>query len=421
MRLEKTLLRTALSTLLLTATLLSLRAAEIPGATPEDVGMSSAKLAKVDDVFNGFVAKKRLAGGIVIIARKGKIVHFESYGLADLKSKRPMGKDEILRFYSMSKAITSAAAMILVDEGKLDLEAPVSKYLPEMKRLKVATGDGLVEPTRELTTADLLRHTSGMTYGPSLQPAHSVAFTKADPLNPAKTLAQMSQALADVPLAFHPGQYWAYGVSIDVVGRVVEVVSGEPLDEFFQTRIFKPLDMQDTGFFVPEEKHHRYATTYDSDGKGKLSPSDVTGRSNFAEPRACLSGGGGLVSTARDYMRFLMMIQQGGQLGGKRILSETSVRLMTTDQLPKNIPHIAFGAQKRVGIGFGFGFSVRKKMSEWDTPGRVGEYGWGGLASTHYWVSPKDELIVIALEQTLPYSFMTEFAIKGIVYDAIED
>jgi CubicO group peptidase (beta-lactamase class C family) len=399
----------------------SLRAAEIPGAAPEDVGMSSKKLAMVDDIFNDFVKRKRLAGGIVIIARKGKIVHFESYGLADLKSKRPMGKDAILRFYSMSKAITSAAAMILVDEGKLDLEAPVSKYLPEMKRLKVATGDGLVEPTRELTTADLLRHTSGMTYGPSLQIAHTAAFTSADPLNPTKTVAQMSEALADVPLAFHPGQYWAYGVSIDVVGRVVEAVSRQPLDEFFQSRIYKPLDMQDTGFFVPEEKHHRYATTYDSDGKGQLTLSDTTGRFNFQEPRAFLSGGGGLVSTARDYMRFLMMVQQGGQLDGKRILSKKSVRLMTTDQLPKNIPNIAFGAQKRVGVGFGFGFSVRTKMSEWDPPGRVGEYGWGGLASTHYWVSPEDELIVIALEQTLPYSFMTEFAIKGIVYDAIED
>ena len=399
----------------------SIRAAEIPAATPEEVGMSSAKLKKVDGIFEDFVQKKRLAGGIAIIARKGKIVHFESYGLADLKTKQPMGKDAILRFYSMSKAITSAAAMILVDEGKLDLDAPVSQYLPEMKRLKVATGDGPVKPTRELTTADLLRHTSGMTYGASPRKAHSEAFTKANPLDPKQTLAEMSEKLADIPLAFHPGQYWAYGMSIDVVGRVVEKVSGQKLDEFFQQRIFEPLDMQDTGFYVPREKHHRYATTYNSDGKGKLTPAPTDEQYNFTEPRAWLSGGGGLVSTARDYMRFLMMVQQGGQLDGKRILSKKSVRLMTTSQLPKGISQIAFGAQQRAGVGFGYGFSVRTKQSDWDPPGRVGEYGWGGLASTHYWVSPKDELIVIALEQTLPYSFMTEFAIKNVIYDAIED
>ncbi|MDA0591425.1 MAG: serine hydrolase [Planctomycetota bacterium] len=260
MRFQLTTLRIAFG-LIVSGSVASLCAAEIPGAAPEDVGMSSKKLAQVDDVFNELVEKKRLAGGIVIVARKGKIVHFESYGLADVKSKRPMGKDAILRFYSMSKAITSAAAMILVDEGKLDLEAPVSKYLPEMQRLKVATKDGIVEPSRELTTADLLRHTSGMTYGASPQPAHTEAFTKASPLDPEKMLTEMSEALADVPLAFHPGEAWAYGVSIDVVGRVVEAISGQPLDGFFQKRIFKPLDMQDTGFFVPEEKHHRYATT----------------------------------------------------------------------------------------------------------------------------------------------------------------
>jgi len=383
--------------------------------------MSSAKLKKVDEIFEGFVEKRRLAGGIVIIARKGKIVHFESYGLVDLETKQPMGKDAILRFYSMSKAITSAAAMILVDDGKLDLEDPVSKYLPEMMRLKVATGDGLVKPSRELTTADLLRHTSGMTYGASPQKAHSEAFAKAKPLDPKQTLPEMSAKLADIPLAFHPGQYWAYGMSIDLVGRVVEKVSAQKLDEFFRTQIFEPLDMQDTGFYVPREKHHRYATTYNSDSKGNLTPAPTNDQYNFKEPRAWLSGGGGLVSTARDYMRFLMMVQQGGELDGKRVLSKKSVRLMTTSQLPKGIPHISFGAQQREGVGFGFGFSVRTKQSEWDSPGRVGEYGWGGLASTHYWVSPKDELIVIALEQTLPYSFMTEFAIKNVIYDAIED
>ena len=410
-----------LALLLTAASVLPVGAAEIPTAAPEDVGMSSRKLAKVDDVLDGLVEQKRLAGGTVVIARRGKIVHFKSYGLADIEKQKPMRNDAVMRFYSMSKAITSAAAMILVDEGKLDVNAPVSKYIPELRGLKVATDDGLIAQTREVSVADLLRHTSGMTYGRSAYGDADKTYEKVNPLDPTRTLKQMGERLVDVPLVYQPGEDWVYGISIDVLGRVIEVASKQPLDRFLKQRIFKPLDMPDTGFFVPARKLNRYAEVYDSDGKGTLKPGDNSGRANFAEPRAFLSGGGGLVSTARDYLRFLMMVQQGGSLFGKRILSEKAVRLMTTSQLPKAVPHIYFGYQQRVGVGFGFGSSVREKMSDWDPAGRVGEYGWGGMASTHYWVSPKDELIVITLEQTLPYSFMTEFAVKGLIYDAIED
>ncbi|MFT5092109.1 MAG: CubicO group peptidase (beta-lactamase class C family) [Porticoccaceae bacterium] len=397
------------------------QAAEIPTAAPEDVGMSSTKLAKVDDVLDRLVEQKRLAGGTVVIARRGKIVHFKSYGMADIESKRPMKNDAIMRFYSMSKAITSAAVMILADEGKLDVNDAVSKHIPELQDVKVATSDGLVAPKREVTIADLLRHTAGYTYGGSSQPAADAAFKKVDPLDHERTLKQMGERLADVPLAFQPGEDWIYGISIDVLGRVIEVASGQPLDKFLKKRIFKPLGMRDTGFFVPKKKHDRFAPVYNSDEQGKLTVGDNEAHRDFSKPRAFLSGGGGLVSTARDYLRFLMMIQQGGTLDGKRIVSEKSVQLMTTSQLPKEVPHIYFGDQQRVGVGFGFGFSVREKMSDWDPTGRVGEYGWGGMASTHYWVSPKDELIVITLEQTLPYSFMTEFAVKSLIYDALED
>ena len=206
-----------------------------------------------------------------------------------------------------------------------------------------------------------------------------------------------------------------------MLGRVIEVASGQKLDKFLKKRIFKPLGMKDTGFFVPEKKHGRFAQLYNSDEKGNLTIGDNDGHRDFTKPRAFLSGGGGLVSTARDYLRFLMMIQQGGKFEDKQILSRKSVQQMTTSQLPDGVPHIYFGDQQRVGVGFGFGFSVREKMSDWDPTGRVGEYGWGGLASTHYWVSPKDDLIVITLEQTMPYSFMTEFAVKGLIYDAVED
>ncbi len=400
---------------------LSAQAAEIPTAVPEDVGMSSQKLAKVDDVLNDLVEQKRLAGGTVIIARRGKIVHFNSYGMADVEQQRPMKNDAIMRFYSMSKAITSAAVMILADDGKLTVNDPVSRHIPELAKVKVATTDGLVDPKREVTIADLLRHTSGYTYGGSPQPESNDAFRKVAPLDATRTLKQMGERLANVPLAFQPGEDWIYGISIDVLGRVIEVASEQSLDTFLKTRIFQPLDMKDTGFFVPQKKHDRFAQVYNSNGNGKLAIGDNEEHRDFTKPRAFLSGGGGLVSTARDYLRFLMMIQQGGTLDGQRIVSEKSIQLMTTSQLPKEVPHIYFGNQQRVGVGFGFGFSVREKMSDWDPAGRIGEYGWGGMASTHYWVSPKDELIVITLEQTLPYSFTTEFAVKGLIYDAIED
>lgn len=398
---------------------LRLSAAEIPTAKPEAVGMSSQKLAEVDDVMANLVTQKKLAGGIVMVARRGQVVHFKPYGLADRESNRPMTTDAIMRFYSMSKAITSAAVMMLVDEGKLSVDDPVSKYIPSFRKLKVDTDDGFVAPKRAMTIADLLRHTSGLTYGVSPRPNANDAYRTADPMNHQITLKEMADRLADVPLAFQPGEDWIYGVSIDVLGRVIEVVSEQPLNEFLQARIFDPLDMPDTGFFVPNEKHARFAQVYNSDGTGKLTVGGNEAGRDFTQPRAFLSGGGGLVSTARDYMRFLLMIQQGGKLGDVRILSPEAVRLMTTSQLPEAVPHIYFGAQIRTGVGFSFGFSVREKMSPWDPTGRVGEYGWGGLASTHYWVSPKDDLIVITLEQTLPYSFMTEFAVKGLIYDAI--
>ncbi len=389
-------------------------------AKPEDVGMSSAKLAKVDDVMNELVKTERLAGGIVMIARHGKVVHFKPYGLADRETKRPMTTDAIMRFYSMSKAITSAGILILAGDKKLSLNDPVAKFIPSFANLKVDTRDGLVAPKRPLNVADLLRHTSGFSYGGSRREKANEAHKKADPTNYEITLEEMADRLADVPLAFHPGEDWIYGVSIDVLGRIIEVASGQKFDQFLQTRIFDPLDMRDTGFYVPQEKHGRFAQVYNSDGKGKLTIGDNSEGRDFTKPRAFLSGGGGLVSTARDYMRFLLMIQQGGTLGDARILRRQSVHLMTTSQLPEAVPHIYFGDQQRVGVGFGFGFSVREKMSDWDPAGRVGEYGWGGAASTHYWVSPKDDLAVITLEQTWPYSFMTEFAVKGLIYDAIE-
>ena len=364
-----------------------------------------------------------------MIARRGKVVHLQSHGLMDLEANKPMCDDTIVRIYSMTKAITTAAALKLCDEGKLTLDDPVSKHLPDLKGCQVQGKDGLFTPAKEMTIRDLMQHTSGLSYGGSGNEAADMLFREANVLDfrdagvfdSKSTLADMAKKLGRVPLAFEPGKDWTYGVSTDVLGHVVEVVSGLPLDEFFQRHIFQPLDMHDTGFFVPDEKLERFAANYTSDGKGKLTLLDGPAVSAYRKRPPLLSGGGGLVSTARDYMRFLMMVARGGELEGSRILSAKTVRLMTTNQLPESVGWIKFGGQAREGVGFGLGFSVRAKSSAADPQGHLAEYGWGGAASTHYWTSPKDDLIVVTLEQTMPYSAMTELAVKGLIYDAIID
>ncbi len=396
-------------------------AGELPVAKPEDVGMSAERLAKVSAVMDGLVNDKKFAGGIVMIARRGKVVHLQSHGLMDIEANKPMRDDAIVRIYSMTKAITTAAALKLCDEGKLGLDDPVSKHLPEMTGCKVQGKDGPFVPEQEMTIRDLMRHTSGLSYGASGNEAADKLYKDANVMDSKTTLADMAAKLGRVPLAFEPGKDWRYGVSSDVLGRVVELVSGQSLDEFFQQQIFKPLDMKDTGFFVPDEKLERFATNYTSDGKGKLTLLDAPAASVYRKSPKLLSGGGGLVSTARDYMRFLVMIVRGGELDGVRILSDKTVRLMTSNQVPESVGWIKFGDQVREGVGFGLGFSVRVKSSIWDPQSRLGEYGWGGAASTHYWTSPKDDLVVVTLEQTIPYSFLTEFAVKGLIYDTVID
>ena len=231
-------------------------------------------------------------------------------------------------------------------------------------------------------------------------------------------LDEFARRLAALPLAFDPGKDWVYSHSTDVLGLVLERVSGMKLDRFLEERMFRPLDMKDTGFYVPAEKVDRFAANYQRGEKG-LKLIDAPRESKYLKRPGLLSGGGGLVSTARDYLRFLLMVEGGGALHGRRILSKESVRLMTTDQLPREAFPIYFGKQIRHGTGFGLGFSVRTADTDWDPQARAGEYGWGGAASTHYWVSPKDRIVVVTMEQTMPYTFDTEFAVKGLLYDAL--
>ncbi|GAA4472722.1 serine hydrolase domain-containing protein [Novipirellula rosea] len=392
---------------------------KLPTADAADVGMSADVLAKVDEAMQESIDENRIPGGIVMIARHGKIVMHKAYGKMDLEADKPMKPDTIVRIYSMSKAITTAAALMLHEEGKLDVNDPVSKYLPELKNVQVATDDKTHPATQTMTIADLMRHTAGYTYGRSGNSPHDEAFKELDMLQRDDSLETMQTKLSKLPVAFEPGTDWQYGISIDVLGRVVEVVSGESLGDFLRKRIFDPLGMKDTGFFVPADKVDRFAANYNTDGKGKLTLGDAPDESPYLKAPAFESGGGGLVSTAEDYMRFLLMITAGGTFDGTRLLKPETVALMTTNQVPESVGWIKFGEEVRGGVGFGFGFSVRESMSDWDPDGRVGEYGWGGAASTHYWVSPKDNLVVITIEQIMPYQWLTEFKLKGLIYDAI--
>lgn len=396
-------------------------ATELPTSTPAAEGLSEEKLQKVREIMNGLVRDRHIAGGVVLIARHGKVVFHEPYGLMHLDGRRPVEPDAVFRIFSMSKAITSAAALILVDEGKLDLKAPVSRYLPEFANLKVIENEEERPAKEAMTVTDLFCHTSGITYGSSAGNSVEKIFEVLDVLDTQSDLSLMTTKLGQMPLMFDPGQDWKYGASIDVLGHVVEAASGQPLDEFLHKRIFAPMGMADTGFFVPPAKQSRFVANYYSDGQGRLIIRDEPTKSPYLRKPGLLSGGGGLVGTAADYMRFLLMIEGNGELRGTRILSEGSVKLMTTNQLPERAGWVTFGDVVRTGVGFGLGFSVTVEPNEANPHARKDEYGWGGAASTHYWVSPRDELIVVTMEQRMPYSPETETLLKPVIYDAIVD
>jgi CubicO group peptidase (beta-lactamase class C family) len=403
----------------------ALPAGELPTAKPEEAGMSSARLAKVSAAVGKLIKDGKSAGAVVLVARHGKVVFFEAQGVRDVATGKPMEKDTLFRFYSMTKPVTTVAAMILHEEGRFGLDDPVSKYLPALKGLKVyAGGKGdelkLAAPRREMTVRDLMRHTSGLTYGSISNTPVDQLYRKHNVLGQGATLEKMVEALGKIPLVNQPGTRFHYGVSTDVLGRLVEVVSKKRLDDYFRERIFEPLDMKDTAFFVPKEKQGRFAATHGRSPRGQLIVSESPAKSPMLKRAAPPFGGHGLVSTARDYARFCQMLLNKGQLDGKRILREKTVQLMTQNQLPDEAMPISIGPMRREGVGFGLGFSVRVAPNRAEPGGRAGEYGWGGAASTHFWISPKDDLFVIALQQIMPFEMTLEATLKPLVSDAID-
>jgi CubicO group peptidase (beta-lactamase class C family) len=385
---------------------------------PEDIGLSTAGLKRLSSVMRGEVERKRVPGAVALIARRGQIGYFESFGKRDPAGDAPMAKDSIFRIYSMTKPIVSVAAMMLWEEGRFLLNDPIAKYLPELAELKVALLRGAeierVPAERAITIQDLLRHTSGLTYEfRGNGPVHKM-YTAARIYSRDQSNAEQVAALSKIPLLNQPGTKWEYSRATDVVGRLIEVLSGLSLGEFLQSRLLKPLGMVDTAFHVPAQQHARLAEAFaqDPDSGGTVQLLKVRDAPKFE------SGGGGLVSTAADYARFLQMLLNLGRLDGARYLSRKTIELMTADHLG---PITGAPDLLLPGYGFGLGFAVRLEPGIAHVPGSVGQYFWGGLAGTTFWVDPAEQLFAIMLIQAPGQRDYYRTLFRDLVYAAFDD
>ena len=404
-------------------------AQDFPNGKAEAAGMSTERLERISKAVQQSIDDKRIAGAVTLVARHGHVVWFKAQGMSDREAGKPMRPDSIFRICSMSKPITSTAVMMLYEEGKFLLDDPISKYLPEFKNPKVlvkpANGPSYTIPaTREITIRDLLRHTSGLTYNwnEDLGPLYEKANVAAGLMPYDGTIADNVKRLAPLPLLFNPGERFEYSLSLDVLGRLVEVLSGKPFDEFLRTRIFEPLGMKDTFFFPPDNKLDRLTTAYTYyDGKGlnRFPDTPITeGSFSYSAdypskgPKKLFAGGAGLTSTAEDYARFCQMMLNDGKWGNTRLLSRKTVELMTHDQLGKIGPEQAFG------LGFGIS-GVKTPLEELGTPG---SYNWGGFFYTGFSVDPKEDLIIIFMGQLHPAGDLTlDRQVQELAYAAITD
>lgn len=409
----------------------SLPAEVLPAASPDQTGLSRERLARIARTMNQHVEANHVSGAIGLIARRGKIGYFETYGFQDKESAKPMPKDAIFRIYSMTKAITGVAVMTLYEEGKFFLTDPLSKYLPEFASMRVAvdktdpvTGTHTyytVPAERPITIRDLLRHTSGLDYAGPKDEQGNLIFTQLKVQEPGINLAEMMKRLAKAPLVHQPGSTFHYSLSIDVLGRLVEVASGQPLDQFFEERIFRPLGMKDTAFYVPEEKWNRLVTLDTPNPDGTIRRSTAAAQDSYKRKPSLFLGGAGVASTAMDYARFCQMLLNGGDLDGKRLLSRKSVELMATDHLGE-LPRIGGGGAVQQGYGFGLTFAVNLDPGRAGSLGSKGEYNWGGAAGTRFWIDPKEQMVGVFMINILPHTnlpYGSEF--KLLAYQSIAD
>lgn len=399
----------------------SISAQRLPLAVPEEVGLSSERLERIGEVFQDYVEEGRIAGAVGMVLRNGKLAYVDAWGMRDLEAGDVMEEDDLFKICSMTKPVASVAVMTLYEEGHFFLSDPIGRYLPALANLRVANlaeaSAGQEIPTerarRQVTIHDLLRHTSGFTYGDLSNTVVDAVYREREILYQ-PTLEDQVAALGEIPLLYQPGTQWNYSVSVDVLGRLVEVVSGQPFDVFLRERIFDPLGMADTGFRVPDSKSDRVAPTYGHSGPDRaLGPGDT---SICDLPPTLFSGGAGLRSTAQDYARFAQMLLNGGELDGARILGRKTVELMTVDHLEEGMPTGFLSP----GWSFGLGFTVKTEAGLDGLPSSVGEYNWIGIQGTSFWVDPEEDLVGVFMVQIRPnrdITFRDQF--KRLVYQAL--
>ncbi len=423
----------ALALALVVASVGQVQAQGLPRAgAPEDVGLSSARLGRLSAAMQAGVDRGEIPGAVIVIGRKGKVAYLESFGLRDREAQAPMLPDAIHRIASMTKPLVSIATMMLVEEGRLALTDPVALHLPEMRDVKVGVekkdASGKVElvleaPQRQMTVHDLLRHTSGLTYGFFGKSLVKDQYNAVKILDGEQTTAQFITKLAGLPLQYHPGTTWDYSVSTDVLGRIVEVVGGMPLDQFLAERVTKPLKMPDTAFWVEPEKQARIAQPQIDPATGKRpAVPDRTRKPNF------LSGGGGLMSTAADYARFSQFLLGGGALDDVRLVSRKTVEYMAADHLAPGMrvngfPIAVVDTRAENGGGFGLGFAVPVSTGRSAVPGSVGDYGWTGIYGTQFWIDPKEQMYVVLMTQSGPPATRAKYwtLMRNLVYQAVID
>ncbi len=392
----------------------------LPITKPENMDMSSDGFKKINTVMQSYIDDKKLPGIITMVARHGKLVNFEKFGMMGVD--RPMQLDAIFRIASMTKPITSVAVMMLYEEGRFQLDDPVAKYIPEFENLKVFTcknkdGIHVEDPKKQMTIRNLLIHTSGLGSGSERSVVDSL-YKAADMVH--SSLKEKMQKLAKIPLKYQPGTRWSYGHSTDVLGYLVEVLSGKPLDVFFKERIFTPLNMNDIGYSVPADKHDRVPSVYCPSKTGIEAIQDPE-INNVSPPSRYIAGNGGLLSTATDYMIFSQMLLNKGTYNGVRILSSKTVELMTSNQLlNEKMPDDDFLGKIMQGMGYGLGFSILEDRTKANTIASQGSFWWSGTANTYFFIDPKEELILILMTQFVPnyyYPVFSEF--RELVYESI--
>ena len=384
---------------------------------PEEVGLSSSRLARIGDHMKRYIDAGKIAGTLTLVARRGQVAYLEPQGHLEIERRRPVTADAVWRIYSMTKPITSVGLMMLYEEGRFQLDDPVHRFIPSWQNLRVFVGGNY--PTfktaaaeRPMTIRDLLSHTSGLTYGFMERTNVDAAYRElgvADQTRSGYTLQDMVETLAELPLELSPGTRWNYSVATDVIGHLIEVISGQRLDAYLRERILEPLGMRDTGFLLEDQQVARFAANYERQGDGSLKMIDNPEQSTYRK-RSFLSGGGGLLSTAPDYFRFTSMLQNMGELDGVRLLGRKTVELMTMNHLPggQDLTDLAqagmFTETAYAGVGFGLGFSVQQSPARAQILGSPGEFAWGGAASTAFWIDPAEDLIVIFMTQLMPSS-----------------